>query len=217
MKYSYVEVSPDHKHAHNYRDIVGKKFEKCEVLRLVGHDCYDGVKKKPVYECLCFCGSKFLARGNDLKTKRQKTCGKHSEFTAEYNKKTKTKVFWDTKANVYASYRKGAKDRGIDFNIPKHKFYEIIKRDCFYCGEPASNIRKPRVATKTSSFIYSGIDRLDSNGPYTLENCIPCCSVCNRMKVDSSLVDWIEKIEKIYKRSRNVREFRDLLNALKYL
>ena len=46
--------------------------------------------------------------------------------------------------------------------------------DCTYCG------RSPAF----------GIDRIDSNGTYTLENTCPCCMECNYMKKDLSVGDF---------------------------
>lgn len=217
MYYEFKELPEGYSHAHNFKDQTGKVFGKCTVIKLVGHDCYNGVRKKPVYECLCHCGELFLVRGNDLVTKRQISCGRHNFFTAEYNKKTKNKVFWDTKSAVLSSYKRGALDRGLEFSISKERFFSLVKQDCFYCGASPSMVRKPRLATKTSSFIHNGIDRLDNSLGYIEGNVVPCCKNCNKMKHTYSLLEWIEQIDKILKWSKNNREFRDLLDALKSL
>ena len=53
------------------------------------------------------------------------------------------------------------------------EFLKIIKFPCFYCGG--------------SLPIYgSGIDRIDSNLGYTIENIRPCCTICNIAKNASS-------------------------------
>lgn len=45
-----------------------------------------------------------------------------------------------------------------------------------------------------------GIDRTDNSTGYILENCIPCCDICNYMKNDLSKDKFIYKISKIYKK-----------------
>lgn len=44
----------------------------------------------------------------------------------------------------------------------------------------------------------NGIDRIDSSEGYTLTNVIPCCTKCNRMKLNYTTRDFIDHISKIY-------------------
>lgn len=44
----------------------------------------------------------------------------------------------------------------------------------------------------------NGIDRIDSTKGYSADNCVPCCSKCNRMKLDHSIEDFKNHISKIY-------------------
>lgn len=43
-----------------------------------------------------------------------------------------------------------------------------------------------------------GIDRIDSSKDYTLDNCVPCCFICNRIKNKYDLNTFFDKVEKIY-------------------
>ena len=43
-----------------------------------------------------------------------------------------------------------------------------------------------------------GIDRKDSSKPYAPDNCLPCCSICNQMKMDLSYDDFKSNISAIY-------------------
>jgi hypothetical protein len=45
---------------------------------------------------------------------------------------------------------------------------------------------------------YNGIDRIDSNLGYEINNCIPCCGTCNYMKNTMTPKDFLKKIEIIY-------------------
>jgi hypothetical protein len=48
-----------------------------------------------------------------------------------------------------------------------------------------------------ADFRYNGIDRVDSSMGYVAGNVVPCCSTCNRMKLDHSYDDFIAHIKKI--------------------
>ena len=86
------------------------------------------------------------------------------------------------KENRYNIYKKNAKRRNISFKVSKEEFYKITSEPCHYCGD----IEK-----------YNGIDRINSNQGYILNNCVPCCEYCNKMKLDYSTKFWIEHLKKI--------------------
>ena len=68
-------------------------------------------------------------------------------------------------------------------DITIEKFREIISKKCFYCGED----ERPR-----------GIDRLDNNKGYLVENSAPCCKLCNFMKKALTEKEFLSHINKIY-------------------
>ena len=43
-----------------------------------------------------------------------------------------------------------------------------------------------------------GIDRIDSYLGYFVDNCVPCCAECNRMKFKHPQKDFLDIIDKIY-------------------
>lgn len=68
----------------------------------------------------------------------------------------------------FAQYKSGARKRGIAFNLTKEEFMSLWNKPCFYCGTEIATI---------------GIDRIDSNLCYCIGNIVPCCSICNTMKL----------------------------------
>lgn len=42
-----------------------------------------------------------------------------------------------------------------------------------------------------------GVDRLDSAKGYTHDNCVSCCSCCNRMKLKQSKTEFISRCKRI--------------------
>ena len=68
----------------------------------------------------------------------------------------------------------------------KHSFYswlEITTQPCYYCG----NIDLP----------CNGIDRVDSDKGYEIDNCVPCFWECNRMKNSTNKENFIKKCKQI--------------------
>lgn len=83
----------------------------------------------------------------------------------------------------YTSYRNSAKFRKLEWELTKEEFIKFWDNNCYYCGDKIDGI---------------GIDRLDSNIGYKVENLVPCCSICNVIKMDYSYNEFINKITKIY-------------------
>ena len=52
--------------------------------------------------------------------------------------------------------------------------------------------------TEENTLIYNGLDRKDNNIGYSLDNCIPACHTCNRMKMDLSYDEFMTKIKQTY-------------------
>lgn len=92
-------------------------------------------------------------------------------YNAEHREQIKAKqaVYSQTSKGKYASYKGGAKARAISFDLTFDQFDTYWQADCNYCGDQIATI---------------GIDRVDSNVGYTIENCVPCCTRCNIIKMD---------------------------------
>ena len=131
--------------------------------------------KKQCQKCgLWLAPSSFGADKNswDNKNKRCKQC--HSRAKIKYRK---------THQGKYAMYKGNAKRRKIFFDLNEVQFALIISQPCYYCGELQEN--------------FNGIDRIDNNQGYTLENCVPCCTSCNIMKHTKTKKEFIEKCKQI--------------------
>lgn len=82
----------------------------------------------------------------------------------------------------YSNYIRCAKDRKIEFNLTEKEFNDLIFGDCYLCGIEKSN----------------GIDRVDSNNIYIINNCEPCCTDCNIIKNDIKYDIFIDQCDSIY-------------------
>lgn len=93
----------------------------------------------------------------------------------------------------YTDYRRRAKKREIvegdlrfRWELTREQFYELHDGACTYCGTPKAN----------------GIDRVASEIGYTPENSTPCCYICNTMKLDHSVEEWLAHIRKVLTHSQ---------------
>ena len=87
---------------------------------------------------------------------------------------------------MYKLYQKSAEHRGIEFNIAKDDFIKLLKQDCVYCG-----------STPPMDSGRNGLDRIDNQKGYSLDNVVPCCFKCNQMKGKLSRKEFYEHINKV--------------------
>lgn len=113
---------------------------------------------------------------------------------SEYNKKrfksnpealAAKKEYDKSDKGIYSRYkndcnRRSRKRRGIEMLLKFEEFSGIINSPCIYCGQ-----------------ISRGVDRINSNESYTVENSEPCCKKCNRMKNDMTKEEFISHVKVI--------------------
>lgn len=101
-----------------------------------------------------------------------------------------------TRNGVVRSYRTYcAKSRNLECALSEDDFDALFSGNCCYCGVPPSNTIK--YATSSLAFTYNGIDRVDNNIGYTVENCVSCCTVCNKAKMvmsEQEFAGWVCRV-----------------------
>lgn len=164
-------------------NLVGRKFGKLLVLGMF-------IKRKSgriVYHCLCDCGNSTSVTGIYLKSGHTTSCG--------CLRKSKQTSFARMCTRLYKSYKSGAKRNNLVFDLTKSDLCVFLIENCFYCGQEPSNQYFDEV---TGNIVrYTGIDRVNNTLGYTLGNCVPCCSVCNKAKRDMPLQDFYDWIERL--------------------
>lgn len=99
---------------------------------------------------------------------------KNSETAKRYREKNKEKVREcqqksHQKSPVYYRYYcRQAEDRGYDITLTKEQLHDIVTKECDYCDHIDED--------------FNGIDRIDNDIGYTIENVVPACKNCNNMK-----------------------------------
>ena len=144
--------------------------------------------------CQCSCGERLTVINRLLTagvSTQCKSCAYASRPQSTRRLSKEERLF-----NIHIKRR--ARLGGINVYITIEQFMSITKKDCNYCGsEPkVKNVYKNKFA-KSEYVRFNGVDRIDSDGPYSLENCVPCCWRCNSMKSDTSVKDFINHIKKI--------------------
>ena len=89
------------------------------------------------------------------------------------------------------------KKRGIDISITKKQAITLMRSPCHYCWWLWSNTYRNK-STQTKEISFNGIDRIDSRWSYSLENCVPCCKMCNRWKNEMTQKEFLDHVNKIY-------------------
>lgn len=151
-------------------------------------------KKRIYYDVICKnCGVKLTLRWDAIIADTKN--GKCSKCCGNNVIPTKNAVY-----NVlYNSYKQNAIMRNFNFELTKQDFIKIVSQNCFYCGESPHEMQSLKRYNKTRiPILTNGIDRKDSNAGYTVENCVPCCEMCNRMKLNYDINTFYQHIDKIY-------------------
>jgi len=71
----------------------------------------------------------------------------------------------------FARLKVEARKRGISLDLSREEWESVIAQPCHYCGGPLAPTGY-------------GLDRKDTQGPYTLLNVVPSCLPCNRRKAE---------------------------------
>lgn len=176
---------------------VGSTINNFTILRT------EWINKNKIWICLCACGTEKVFWKLSAIHKQQ-TCGcglDNKGLTASQRRSVNSRM---------NSYRSGAIKRGLTWSLSYEDFVDITTRDCVYCnahpkdwdcisGAPSLQKDSPNIDSKNYLIKFNGIDRVDNNEGYTIDNCVSCCTSCNRAKSDLSLLEFKKHIERIYK------------------
>lgn len=91
-----------------------------------------------------------------------------------------------------AQYVRGAKVRGLAFELDEDEFRELVKADCFYCG--AVPILR---WVNSNEILCNGIDRVDNTKGYVKGNVVTACGDCNKMKGSFDKEAFIERCKAV--------------------
>lgn len=91
---------------------------------------------------------------------------------------------------AFRKYKQSAKQRNLVFDLTLEDhfipggLYTFWQKSCYYCGEGIETVR---------------LDRLDNTKGYILSNVVPCCRICNFMKLELTENQFMNHVLKIVK------------------
>jgi len=132
--------------------------------------------------CKCDCGVEKEMRLHTIKKYQACGCvGKEIRKKANTGNNYARHAFGENaKRLLITQYKFHAKNRNIKFELLPNEFFNITKQNCFYCGIEPKQIISPKNAH--GHYVYNGVDRVDNDLPYTLNNCVAACKPCNSKK-----------------------------------
>jgi hypothetical protein len=104
------------------------------------------------------------------------------------NEKSLERLAQWKKLNVHdriSNYRRNAVSKEREWKLTDEEAGKMLTSPCVYCTHIDLSKR------------LNGIDRLNPDGNYTIENTVPCCWTCNYMKGVMDPLTFIEKCKKI--------------------
>ncbi len=164
-----------------------------------------------LWKALCDCGKEKQVKGHDFKpTRGPQSCGCAVLEQIAQGGKTRRRYGESTINIAYACHKYNAEEDGRQ-PLERADWDKIVFRPCYYCGgKDVKN--KAHHFVKKNTFLHlsteeldrfkvemNGVDRVDSTKGYELENCLPCCGMCNKMKNSYPQQLFIDRVKQVYR------------------
>jgi len=151
------------------------------VLELTGFR-FNG--KVNIRTCLvrCDCEKEYEVDLNSVVTGSTKSCGCVGRKRNFGN---------SAERDMYGSYKDNAKARGYEFNLDYDYFRELISNECHYCSSRPNR----KIHAHGEDSIVNGVDRINNDIGYVIDNVVTCCTICNLAKRDMKYYDFIEWVK----------------------
>ena len=169
-------------------DITGQKFGRLAAIKRQGSD----KQGKATWLCECDCGNKKVVAGYLLRRGTTTSCGclrKLLKGEAAFNR-------------MLRNMQRNARTRSYKWQLTKEQVACLTKQPCHYCKATPAQICSDE--TCDGDYVYSGLDRVDNERGYTIDNVVSCCGMCNRMKGTMSSEEFKSQIITIYKHLASV-------------
>ncbi len=147
------------------KNLIGQKIGKLTLLNPTNKR----KRKSVVWKAYCECGNITEISVETFYKEKKKSCGcykKNKEIEAPLNA-------------LFDRYKYQAKYRNYEFSLGIEQFKNITSQNCEYCN--INPIQRSK-SKKGKSYFYNGIDRKNNDLGYTINNCVPCCKICNDIK-----------------------------------
>ena len=170
----------------NLKDISGMRFGRVVVLDYAGN-----IKGRAHWNCLCDCGNTAILKSKSLVNGDTRSCGCLGVESRKipYGESAINKTI--------LAYKASAAKRGYSWELSREQFLELTQDTCAYCGSPPTNYMGENSNCQNGGYTYNGIDRVNNDKGYSIENCVPCCGTCNKAKGvlhGRKFLSWIKQV-----------------------
>ncbi len=166
-----------------YADLVGTTLNKWFIKAIVPSSW-----GRTKLLCVCACGRKREHYGVHLRRGKTHSCGCYQRQVESLPAGVAAR------RDLMHRYQGGAKKRSLPWELTQEWFFNEIQQRCSYCGIVPS---KQFFYKGEFSFVYNGVDRIDSTLGYTTTNSHACCEICNKAKRDLAIEEftaWLDRI-----------------------
>ncbi len=171
------------------RDLTGERHGKLVVIKRVKNR-----GRRIHWLCKCDCGKEKEAESQALIVGDTKSCGcLPKRLRGTPNGLERGEANFNV---LFGAYRHNAAKKKREFGLLKEDFKKIVTSNCYYCGDPPKRVISQ--LRTFGEFIYNGIDRVDNRIGYILNNCVPCCTTCNKAKLTMSKEEFLLWIKRVY-------------------
>jgi len=120
---------------------------------------------------------------------------------ARFNKRKSMKSLIN---KLFLKQKWHAKRRGLSWLIDFKQWHRLVTSDCYLCAKPPMNAFKCGSLKHQHGLVfkYQGLDRVDNSIGYELDNIAPCCKICNSIKSNRSIDEFIDHISLILKNKK---------------
>jgi len=177
------------------RELIGQRIDRVTVVDFLGADKHD----KLIWKVRCDCGTKY-----ECVTSYLRRCKRKGRMACNgcLRKMEDEEWFWSYRI---AEMRSNAKTRKLEWALSDEDARAIMEKACTYCGSPPAERSRNRQdkARSTVKGRAGSIDRVDSSLGYVVSNCVPSCDLCNQMKSDLTVLNFINLCRRIYTKHGN--------------
>lgn len=108
-----------------------------------------------------------------------------------------TKQSWASLGSRWSGFHAQARRDGNEITLTREEWESLIKKPCHYCRGPLPTFGR-------------GLDRKDFDKPYSNDNVLPCCGVCNEQRGRAYSVEEQEMYGAVTEKIRAMRIERGL-------
>lgn len=173
-------------HQRHFINLTNKRINKLTVIEQILNDKQrnnipevNGHRNEAKWLCICDCGNKKIFGSTILSSGRVDSCGC-----------ARNKGYKEIYKGFYGSIKHGAKTRNIVFDITMKQMWDLFIKQNKKCV--FTNIKLQFSSKSNSRDGTASLDRIDSSKGYTIDNVQWVHKNINKMKMDSSDLDFIK-------------------------